>query len=114
MIDDDLSAVLLSQPSCSVPGGDPSSVPGYLEFASATVPLSGPRDPRSMAADGGECTKGCSRSVCWLGHHFAHFLLPRFHQHRHRSAVSCGRHHAVRCVVLIGVRLALLCPNRGC
>ena len=51
-------------PACSYPGGDPTALPGYLQWLAAQMPLAGADDPRSMAAEGGECTHGCSASVC--------------------------------------------------
>jgi hypothetical protein len=51
-------------PSCAVPGGDPSALPGFLQWQDAFMPTNGTDDPRSMSNLGGDCTKGCSRSVC--------------------------------------------------
>ena len=51
--------------------------------------------------------------VHWLRSHFGPRYFSRFDQHRHRSAVSRGLHHAARHYMLIGVLSALLCPNCG-
>ena len=51
-------------PSCSFPGGDPSALPGYLQWQDTWIPVNDSTSPRSMSNVGGDCTKGCSRSVC--------------------------------------------------
>ena len=48
-------------------------------------------------------------AVQGLRHHFDPDFFARFRQRGHHSAVSRGLHHAARCHVLIGVRLAVLC-----
>ena len=53
-----------NRPSCPVPGGDPNPVPGYRRWANANMPTEGSNDPHSMRSLGGDCTQGCSLSVC--------------------------------------------------
>ena len=51
-------------PSCSFPGGDPSALPGYLQWQDTWMPANGSSDPHSLSSLGGDCVKGCSRAVC--------------------------------------------------
>jgi hypothetical protein len=72
-------------PSCTFPGGDPSSVPGYLQWQDAWMPVNGTDDPHSMSSLGGDCTEGCSQHVCQA---LCEKLAPKgcigFYTHKHQ------------------------------